>query len=151
MLLYSNETFVQVLEGEERVIDELVDRIARVGAEPPDQPRPPAVPVEQVGEELERRREVRLRAPFLELLGFPRESLELLMGIEVEGPDRPSFRPSPVPYALLPRLLLLGATGIFGYSFLEENQDRVQGTIVDGVAPAVGVGRGASAGRGVEP
>ena len=27
MLLYSNETFVQVLEGEERVIDELLDRI----------------------------------------------------------------------------------------------------------------------------
>ena len=27
MLLYSNETFIQVLEGEDRVIDELLDRI----------------------------------------------------------------------------------------------------------------------------
>jgi hypothetical protein len=27
MLLYSNETFVQVLEGDDRVIDELLDHI----------------------------------------------------------------------------------------------------------------------------
>jgi phosphohistidine swiveling domain-containing protein len=40
-----------------------------------------------------------------ELLGLPRETLELLMGIEVEGPERPSFKPSPGTYALLPRML----------------------------------------------
>jgi pyruvate,water dikinase len=40
-----------------------------------------------------------------ELLGLPRETLELLMGIEVEGPERPSFKPSPSTYALLPRML----------------------------------------------
>jgi phosphohistidine swiveling domain-containing protein len=43
-----------------------------------------------------------------ELLGLPRETLELLMGIEVEGPERPSFRPSPNTYALLPRMLRFG-------------------------------------------
>ncbi len=40
-----------------------------------------------------------------ELLGLPRETLELLMGIEVEGPERPSFKPSSGTYALLPRML----------------------------------------------
>ncbi len=40
-----------------------------------------------------------------ELLGLPRETLELLMGIEIEGPERPSFKPSPSTYALLPRML----------------------------------------------
>jgi pyruvate,water dikinase len=43
-----------------------------------------------------------------ELLGLPRETLELLMGIEVEGPERPSFKPSPKTYALLPRMLRFG-------------------------------------------
>jgi pyruvate,water dikinase len=43
-----------------------------------------------------------------ELLGLPRETLELLMGIEVEGPERPSFKPSPATYALLPRMLRFG-------------------------------------------
>jgi pyruvate,water dikinase len=42
------------------------------------------------------------------LLGLPRETLELLMGIEVEGPERPSFRPSPRSYTLLPRMLRFG-------------------------------------------
>jgi phosphohistidine swiveling domain-containing protein len=40
-----------------------------------------------------------------EMMGFPRESLELLMGIEVEGPERPSFRPTPKTYALLPKMI----------------------------------------------
>jgi hypothetical protein len=35
-----------------------------------------------------------------ELLGLPRETLELLIGIEVEGPERPSFKPSPKTYRL---------------------------------------------------
>jgi len=43
-----------------------------------------------------------------ELLGLPRETLELLMGIEVEGPERPSFKPSRSTYALLPRMLRFG-------------------------------------------
>jgi phosphohistidine swiveling domain-containing protein len=43
-----------------------------------------------------------------ELLGLPRETLELLMGIEVEGPERPSFKPSPKTYSLLPRMLRFG-------------------------------------------
>jgi pyruvate,water dikinase len=43
-----------------------------------------------------------------ELLGLPRETLELLMGIEVEGPERPSFKPSPSTYALLPRMVRFG-------------------------------------------
>jgi pyruvate,water dikinase len=40
-----------------------------------------------------------------ELLGMPRETLELLMGIEVEGPEKPSFRPRARTYALLPKML----------------------------------------------
>jgi pyruvate,water dikinase len=40
-----------------------------------------------------------------EMLGFPRESLELLMGIEVEGPEKPSFRPTPRTYTFLPRMI----------------------------------------------
>jgi phosphoenolpyruvate synthase/pyruvate phosphate dikinase len=40
-----------------------------------------------------------------ELLGMPRETLELLMGIEVEGPEKPSFRPSVKTYTLLPKML----------------------------------------------
>jgi phosphohistidine swiveling domain-containing protein len=40
-----------------------------------------------------------------ELLGLPREALELLMGIEVEGPEKPTFKPSRRTYALLPRML----------------------------------------------
>lgn len=43
-----------------------------------------------------------------ELLGLPRETLELLIGIEVEGPERPSFKPSPKTYRLLPRMLRFG-------------------------------------------
>jgi phosphohistidine swiveling domain-containing protein len=43
-----------------------------------------------------------------ELLGLPRETLELLMGIEVEGPEKPSFRPSASTYPLLPRMLRFG-------------------------------------------
>lgn len=40
----------------------------------------------------------------LELMGMPRETLELMMGLEVEGPEKPSFRPSGKTYSLLPRL-----------------------------------------------
>jgi len=43
-----------------------------------------------------------------ELLGLPRETLELLIGIEVEGPERPSFKPSHRTYRLLPRMLRFG-------------------------------------------
>jgi len=41
----------------------------------------------------------------LELMGLPRETLELMMGLEVEGPEKPSFRPSTKTYALLPRMM----------------------------------------------
>jgi len=40
-----------------------------------------------------------------ELLGFPRESLELLMGSDLGGPEKPSFKPGPQTYAYLPRLI----------------------------------------------
>ncbi len=40
-----------------------------------------------------------------ELLGLPRESLELLIGIEAEGPERPGFEPSAATLARLPRML----------------------------------------------
>jgi pyruvate,water dikinase len=41
----------------------------------------------------------------LEMLGLPRETLELLMGIEAEGPEKPSFKPTRKTYSLLPRML----------------------------------------------
>ena len=40
-----------------------------------------------------------------ELMGLPGESLELLMGIAVMGPERPTFKPSTKTYTLLPRML----------------------------------------------
>lgn len=40
-----------------------------------------------------------------EHLGFPRESLELLMGLDIDGADKPSFKPTPRTYRLLPRML----------------------------------------------
>ena len=42
----------------------------------------------------------------LELVGLPRETIELLLGLEIEGPEKPSFRPTPKTFSLLPRLLL---------------------------------------------
>ena len=48
-----------------------------------------------------------------ELMGLPRETLELLMGIQVEGPERPSFKPSLKTYRKLLRMLrfVLGKAG----------------------------------------
>jgi len=40
----------------------------------------------------------------MELMGFPRESLELLMGLEIEGAEKPSFKPGPKTFRLLPRM-----------------------------------------------
>jgi len=44
-----------------------------------------------------------------ERLGLPRETLELLMGIDFGGPDKPSFKPGIKSYSLLPRLLRVAA------------------------------------------
>jgi len=41
----------------------------------------------------------------LELLGLPRETIELMMGIEAVGPEKPSFKPSRRTYSLLPRMI----------------------------------------------
>ncbi|MFL7890708.1 MAG: PEP/pyruvate-binding domain-containing protein [Anaerolineales bacterium] len=41
----------------------------------------------------------------MEMLGLPRETLELMTGVEIAGPDKPKFRPSPKTYRLLPRML----------------------------------------------
>lgn len=40
-----------------------------------------------------------------EKLAMPRQSLELLMGIELDGPDKPTFRPGPGILRHLPRVL----------------------------------------------
>ena len=42
------------------------------------------------------------------MLGLPRETLELMTGVEVAGPDKPKFRPSSKTYRLLPRVLKFG-------------------------------------------
>jgi pyruvate,water dikinase len=52
--------------------------------------------------------DMRALGQVFELLGLPRETLELLMGMEVEGPERPSFKPSPKTYTLLPRMIRFG-------------------------------------------
>jgi phosphohistidine swiveling domain-containing protein len=44
-----------------------------------------------------------------ETLGLPRESLELLMGIELGGPEKPSFKPTPRTLRFLPRMLRFAA------------------------------------------
>jgi phosphohistidine swiveling domain-containing protein len=41
----------------------------------------------------------------MEMLGLPRETLELMMGLEGTGPEKPKFRPSTKTYRLLPRML----------------------------------------------
>lgn len=41
-----------------------------------------------------------------ERLGLPSETLELLLGIDMAVPDRPSFRPTSRTYRLLPRMLV---------------------------------------------
>jgi pyruvate,water dikinase len=51
-----------------------------------------------------------------EKLGFPRESLELLMGLDIGGPDKPSFSPSLRTFRLLPRMLAFAVRLLsFGY------------------------------------
>ena len=41
----------------------------------------------------------------MELMGFPRDTLELLMGLEIEGVEKPTFKPGPKTFSLLPRML----------------------------------------------
>ena len=43
------------------------------------------------------------------LMGLPRETLELMLGIEGEGPEKPRFKPSRKTYGLMPRLLWAAA------------------------------------------
>jgi pyruvate,water dikinase len=73
-----------------------------------------------------------------ELLGFPRESLELLIGIELGGPDKPRFRPTGRTYILLPRMLLfLIDKLLFGRrigAFLPAMERRYRATALDDVA-----------------
>lgn len=65
-----------------------------------------------------------------ERLGFPRESLELLMGLDIGGPDKPSFKPSPKTFALLPRMLAVAVRLLrFGHrveTFLPAMQARFE-------------------------
>ena len=41
-----------------------------------------------------------------ELLGMPRESVELLMGIQVTGNERPKFKPGPKTFKYIPKMIL---------------------------------------------
>jgi pyruvate,water dikinase len=47
-----------------------------------------------------------------ETLGMPRESLELLMGIESTGPEKPSFKPTLRTFTHLPRMLRMAVNKI---------------------------------------
>ena len=57
----------------------------------------------------------------MELMGFPRETLELLMGLEIEGAEKPSFKPGPKTFRLLPRMLGF-ALGKIGFGRRVERQ-----------------------------
>ena len=57
----------------------------------------------------------------MELMGFPRETLELLMGLEIEGVEKPSFKPGPKTFSLLPRMLGF-ALGKIGFGRRVERQ-----------------------------
>lgn len=59
----------------------------------------------------------------MELMGFPRETLELLMGLELEGAQKPSFNPGPKTFALLPRMIGF-VLGKFGFGRQVENHSR---------------------------
>jgi pyruvate,water dikinase len=50
---------------------------------------------------------MRTLGDILETLGLPRETLELLIGIESEGEEKPSFKPTRRTYRLLPRILAM--------------------------------------------
>lgn len=55
--------------------------------------------------------------PFGEIfarIGLPRESLELLLGLDVGGDDRPAFRPGPRILVLLPRMIAFAVSKV-GY------------------------------------
>lgn len=47
-----------------------------------------------------------------ETLGFPRESLELLLGLEGIGPEKPSFKPTLRTFSHLPRMLLFAVCAL---------------------------------------
>ena len=44
-----------------------------------------------------------------ERLGMPHETIELLLGLEAEGPQKPHFHPGPRTIFLMPRVLVFGA------------------------------------------
>ena len=56
----------------------------------------------------------------LELVGMPRETLELLMGIEESGPDKPRFRPSTKTFRLLPRIIVFAVQMLFKSAEIEK-------------------------------
>jgi len=64
-----------------------------------------------------------------ETLGFPRESLELLMGLEGIGPEKPSFKPTLRTFTHLPRMLVFIVRALgFGErlsSFLPAMRDKL--------------------------
>ena len=66
-----------------------------------------------------------------EWMGLPSETLELLLGIDKNVPDRPSFRPTSRTYRLLPRMLVSALDKItFGRkveAFLRSMGDRYRG------------------------
>ena len=66
-----------------------------------------------------------------ERLGLPSETLELLLGIDTDATDLPSFRPTPRTYRLLPRMLVSAWDKIrFGHkveAFLHAMGDRYRG------------------------
>jgi pyruvate,water dikinase len=49
---------------------------------------------------------MKIMGDIFELLGMPRDLLEILAGIESEGKDKPSFRPSGITLRYLPRIIL---------------------------------------------
>jgi pyruvate,water dikinase len=65
----------------------------------------------------------------LEMLGFPREMLELLMGIEAEGTEKPSFRPTRKTYSLLPRMLVFAVDKLRFASKLDQSLPQMDASL----------------------
>jgi pyruvate,water dikinase len=61
-----------------------------------------------------------------DLLGMPRETLELILGLEAEGPDKPSFRPGARSLRLLPRMVHFAWTKLRLARRLEESLSPLQ-------------------------
>ncbi|MBN2259777.1 MAG: hypothetical protein JW702_04495 [Clostridiales bacterium] len=73
---------------------------------------------------------MRIFARAFERLGMPGEALELLLGLEQDGPEKPQMRPGPRIIARLPRLLFF-ALSLVGISYRFRHFVKVKSTVYE--------------------